>query len=106
MKRQLAVDGLTISTVDEVNDGEKFDVVIVDEGQDLMNQQAMSKIDKILSRGIESGEWAIFLDINSQADVISPVDKQVLERLKRTVCTQSWIVIVEIQCRLLRKFKR
>jgi len=105
LKRQLAVDGLTISTVDEVIDGEKFDVVIVDEGQDLMNQQAMSKIDKILSRGIESGEWAIFLDINSQADVISPVDKQVLERLKKNSvyakldrnCRNTMPIITQIQ---------
>ena len=105
LKRQLAVDGLTISTVDEVIDSEKFDVVIVDEGQDLMNQLAVSKIDQILSRGIESGEWAIFLDINSQADVVSPVDSEVLERLKKNSvhakldrnCRNTMPIITQIQ---------
>jgi Holliday junction resolvase-like predicted endonuclease len=39
-----------------------YDVVIIDEGQDLMNKRYMECIDKLVLGGIENGRWTIFYD--------------------------------------------
>jgi hypothetical protein len=50
---------------------EKYDVLIVDEGQDLFNLADIAVIDSILSGGLKNGQWYIFHDINNQAGFFS-----------------------------------
>ena len=43
---------------------EKYDVVIIDEGQDLLNITYLMCIEKFLKGGYKDGRWSIFLDEN------------------------------------------
>lgn len=43
---------------------QKFDVLVVDEGQDLMADYVWDVLDGFLEKGLERGEWAVFTDPN------------------------------------------
>lgn len=45
-------------------DPEKYDVLVIDEGQDLMADYIWEAMDKFLVKGLEKGEWIIFTDPN------------------------------------------
>jgi len=81
-------DNVTISTVDGVLHSmrraglDKFDVLIVDEGQDLFNFDDIDVLENSLDSGLENGEWYIFHDVNNQSDLISEANLEVLEYLK------------------------
>lgn len=42
----------------------RYDVLVIDEGQDLMNQLYIQCIDKLVKGGIEKGRWSIYYDKN------------------------------------------
>ena len=76
LKRYLArkaVPGLTVSLVDSVHvtarraGVDKFDALIVDEGQDILNMDALDRLDKCLHGGISEGRWCFFHDANNQS---------------------------------------
>jgi hypothetical protein len=46
---------------------DRFDALIVDEGQDLLNMDALSRLDEALRGGIENGRWCFFHDRNNQS---------------------------------------
>ncbi|MCW0202546.1 MAG: NERD domain-containing protein [Rhodanobacter thiooxydans] len=46
---------------------EKFDALIVDEGQDVLNMDALVRLDSLLRGGLDSGRWSFFHDVNNQA---------------------------------------
>lgn len=48
----------------EVYCGEKFDLIIIDEGQDILKTSYLLCISAILNGNIELGEWAVFYDEN------------------------------------------
>ncbi|SMN01615.1 hypothetical protein SPONN_2670 [uncultured Candidatus Thioglobus sp.] len=76
---------VTISTinsakVDMKRQGiEKYEVLIVDEGQDLFNVSDIDKLNKLIVGKIEEGEWYIFHDINNQA--LGIIDDEAFEFL-------------------------
>jgi hypothetical protein len=43
-----------------------FDYVIVDEGQDILNEYHFDALSKLLKGGLESGNWAVFMDKDYQ----------------------------------------
>jgi hypothetical protein len=45
---------------------DKYDFVIIDEGQDLLNEYHFDVINELLKDGFESGNWAMFLDHDFQ----------------------------------------
>lgn len=59
-----------------------FDVLIVDEGQDLFNFEDIDVLENSITGGLENGEWYIFHDVNNQSDLLSEANKEVLEYLK------------------------
>lgn len=67
------IPGLTVCLSDSIhvaarrNSIEKFDALIVDEGQDLLNMESLSKLDEHLKHGLEEGRWCFFHDINNQS---------------------------------------
>lgn len=76
LKRYLerkAVAGLTVSLADKIRVAakragvEKFDALIVDEGQDILNMDALDMLDNCLSGGISEGRWCFFHDVNNQS---------------------------------------
>jgi len=79
---------LTLSTIDGLKIDMKragidqYDVLIVDEGQDLFNLDDMQKLNTILKGGFDQGQWYIFHDINNQAGLFSEPAAEVLEMLE------------------------
>jgi len=55
----------------------QWDVVRVDEAQDLMNASDMDRLDTVLEGGRASGRWRMFLDHNNQAHVDGTFDGDV-----------------------------
>lgn len=41
---------------------QSFDFLIIDEGQDILNEYHFEALDKLLKGGFESGNWALFMD--------------------------------------------
>ena len=46
-----------------------YDMLIVDEGQDLLDDSSIARLDTLLINNIENGCWRWFMDINNQAGV-------------------------------------
>ena len=67
------VPGLTVSLADSIHVAarragiEKFDALIVDEGQDILNVDALARLDNSLCGGISEGRWCFFHDANNQS---------------------------------------
>jgi hypothetical protein len=51
----------------------KFDRIVIDEAQDLLNEDYLEVFDSVLKRGVERGRWFIFGDFSQQA-IFSGVD--------------------------------
>ena len=79
---------VTISTIDSSKVDmrragiDEYDVLIVDEGQDLFNIGDMDTLDSIVNGGLKDGEWYIFHDSNNQAGLFSEINSEVLKTLK------------------------
>lgn len=54
----------------------EFDVLIVDEGQDLMDQEWLGAAGRLVKGGLERGWWRVFIDPNQA--LFSPIDKNVV----------------------------
>lgn len=61
-----------------------FDVLIVDEGQDLMSLDNFDVFDRALNNGMDDGRWRWFMDENAQAGVIGQCDAEAIDILKMT----------------------
>ncbi|WP_426622307.1 NERD domain-containing protein [Microbacterium sp. As-52] len=65
-----------------LDDARRFDVVLVDEAQDLMYAGAMDVLDRVIIGGRSRGRWRMFLDQNNQAHVDGRFDADVFELVK------------------------
>jgi Nuclease-related domain len=57
----------------------KWDVVLIDEAQDLMTVEAMDRLDAVIVGGRSAGRWRMFLDPNNQAHIDGCFDQDVYE---------------------------
>ena len=70
---RLSIPRLTVSLIDSVGLDcrraglDRFDALIVDEGQDLFELACMQALDEILDGGLTTGRWCWFQDLNNQA---------------------------------------
>ena len=68
-----AVPGLIVSLAESIHVAakragiEKFDALIVDEGQDILNMDTLGQLDTCLCGGISEGRWCFFHDSNNQS---------------------------------------
>lgn len=62
---------------EELGNAGQYDVVLIDEAQDMMNAEAMDRIDAVIRGGRASGRWRMFLDPNNQAHVDGDYDADV-----------------------------
>ncbi|MEE4379590.1 MAG: NERD domain-containing protein [Candidatus Competibacteraceae bacterium] len=76
LKRYLernAVPGLIVSLAESIHVAakrvgiEKFNALIVDEGQDILNMDSLTQLDSCLCGGISEGRWCFFHDANNQS---------------------------------------
>ena len=70
---RLSAPGLTVSLIDGVRLDcrraglERFDALIVDEGQDLFEMQCLETLNGVLAGGLDAGRWCWFHDLNNQS---------------------------------------
>ncbi|OBI30471.1 hypothetical protein A5709_25495 [Mycobacterium sp. E1386] len=58
-----------------------FDLIVVDEAQDLMSVEDCLKLDQLVVGGLADGRWRIFCDPNNQANVDGLFDRAVYDEL-------------------------
>ncbi|WP_054820725.1 NERD domain-containing protein [Arthrobacter sp. JCM 19049] len=73
---------ITVTPFEDLVPGREFDVLLVDEAQDLMHVEAMDSLDKMLVGGRSKGRWRMFLDHNNQAHVDGSYDKDVFDLVR------------------------
>ena len=70
---RLSAPGLTVSLIDAVRLDcrraglDRFDALIVDEGQDLFEMRCIETLDSVVAGGLAAGRWCWFHDLNNQA---------------------------------------
>lgn len=68
-----APPGITVALTESISVAgrragiEKFDALIVDEGQDVLNMDALDRLDGVLHNGLDNGRWSFFHDANNQS---------------------------------------
>jgi hypothetical protein len=81
MKEQLAAAPVTCLSYAETSGLDPFDVLIVDEGQDLMTLEDLVHLDSLVIGGLADGRWRIFCDPNNQAHVDGAFDATVADEV-------------------------
>lgn len=71
--------GIEILEFSRLGTDRKYDVVLVDEAQDLMSVEAMDLLDGLMVDGRARGRWRMFLDHNNQAHVHGGFDSDVFD---------------------------
>ena len=77
LENKINSEHITLSTVesaiiDKRRAGiDKYDILIVDEGQDLFNINDIELLESLLEGGLKEGEWYIFHDVNNQSGLFS-----------------------------------
>ncbi|OGC59947.1 hypothetical protein A3A70_02890 [candidate division WWE3 bacterium RIFCSPLOWO2_01_FULL_42_11] len=69
-------------TAAEKSSMEKFDSVIIDEGQDLLNESYLLAIECVLKGGLKNGYWTVFLDPGGQAKLFNRYSLEAYQDLK------------------------
>ena len=107
-----SMPNLVITTVDSIATAsrrsgvDQFDVLMADEGQDLMAMKYFDEMDKYLIGGLAEGRWCIFHDINNQAGFFEAVEPEALEYLQslspvnvplKTNCRNTEIVLERVK---------
>ena len=79
---------VTVSTIDSLkvdmrrSGVDAYDILIVDEGQDLFDLDDIELLDDVLENGLEEGEWYIFHDVNNQSGLFIDTKIEILELLE------------------------
>lgn len=68
---------VVVSTLEGLDDGQgDFDVVVVDEAQDIMSVERLLTVEARLRGGFQDGRWYLFLDANNQRGLIGTFDQE------------------------------
>lgn len=82
VKRMLLGSGVAVSASSELPAGPPFDVLVVDEAQDLMNLESVEALERLVTGGWRDGNWILFMDQNRQAHLYGDFDPEVLEYMR------------------------
>ena len=85
--------------LDEEYSGERYDRIVLDEGQDLMNMTAYLCINEFLKDGWEVGKWTVYYDPNQNIFGDGSEFREVWQTLK----TSSFIYPLTVNCRNTRQ---
>lgn len=75
---------------------EPFDVLVIDEGQDLLNSDFLDIFELLVSGGVSNGKWVWMMDPNHQVSVFGKYEPKCHEKLK--VAADS-IKSLDLNCR-------
>ncbi|WP_370940463.1 NERD domain-containing protein [Amycolatopsis sp. cg13] len=83
IRSQQDLDGITAVPFDEMSTfgADTFDMVVVDEAQDVINGHGLDVLDSVLSGGLADGRWAFFLDSNNQRGLVGRYEDRAKARL-------------------------
>src|SRR5690606_34527560 len=59
--------GVQVRAKSELVPSDRFDVLVVDEAQDLMNYESLDLLEGCVRGGLSDGRWVMFMDQNRQA---------------------------------------
>lgn len=76
---RITEDSVDIIPFNELKGDKIYDVVLIDEAQDLMTAEAMDRLDAVVAGGRACGRWRMFLDPNNQAHVDGRFDQEVYD---------------------------
>lgn len=79
--------GVDVIPFEKLDSAASYDVVLVDEAQDMMTADAMDRFDSVISGGHAQGRWRMFLDPNNQAHVDGRYDEEVAELIADSAIT-------------------
>jgi len=83
MNENVIVSTIESLLVDKRRAGiDKYDVLIVDEGQDIFNIDDIDILDEVIRGGLSKGEWYIFHDVNNQAGLFTDLKTEIIELLE------------------------
>lgn len=105
LEAKLAIPGITVTLAESIQTAcrraglDKFDALIVDEGQDLFDMISLDKLDATLKNGLSGGQWCIFHDANNQSGLIGAQDQEAYDYL---LSTQPARVPLKTNCRNTR----
>ncbi|WP_431928714.1 NERD domain-containing protein [Micromonospora wenchangensis] len=94
-----AVQVVAIANLPETG-AEQFDVVVVDEAQDIVNFTDLSRLEKLLVGGLADGSWHLFLDSNNQRGLVGSCDDEALSYLRSMRPTE---LVLRDNCRNTRQ---
>jgi len=80
-----------------------YDVLVVDEGQDLMQLDKLDLFDRMLKNGLDRGRWRWFMDENAQAGILGNCDIEAIDMLKSTGAVY---MVLKYNCRNTRQIVR
>lgn len=80
-KKEIAI--LTMNQDQGLSGKEKYDVVLVDEGQDLLSIDNFALVSSVIKGGLEEGRWRWFMDVNRQAHLRGDFEEGALEALQK-----------------------
>jgi hypothetical protein len=63
---------------------DRYDSVVIDEAQDLMNADDLAGVDGLLNGGLEAGRWRMFYDSNHQTGILGEFDPAAFALLAET----------------------
>lgn len=74
--------GVDVRTADQLGTDEPYDVVVIDEAQDLMTFDLLERIEAVIAGGWADGRWVMFMDHNRQAHLYGDHDPEALEYIR------------------------
>lgn len=82
VRTSLLGTGVTVREVASLPAGTTFDVVVIDEAQDLMNFDTLERLESVVVGGWDDGRWVMFMDQNRQAHLYGDFDAEALQYIQ------------------------
>ncbi|WP_146779101.1 nuclease-related domain-containing DEAD/DEAH box helicase [Actinomadura craniellae] len=79
VRKRLAGMNVDVMAVSELNVIEPYDVLVIDEAQDLMTFDILTELEEAVRGGWSDGRWVMFLDQNRQAHLYGDFDHEALQ---------------------------
>lgn len=89
---------------EELSESDKFDFIIIDEAQDLINPYYLEVFDSILKGGLKNGQWVFFGDFSNQAIYVDDIESS-LCNLRQTASYTKFPPL-KVNCRNTKKIAK
>ena len=93
---------VAVDTVDRLGipQAARYDVIVVDEAQDVITYKDLSLLDNLLTGGLDEGRWLMFMDVNNQRGLVGGYDQEAMDYL---LALRPAVFILSDNCRNTRE---